>query len=114
MVRLKEGKLRWALRQRDKKNKDLAFVCGIKVRRLQQLKALYKITKEIPHLKKYRRPKTELTEEEKGMIDEAVKESRLNGATTIRFYMDRYYKKKLPYGKIHKYLLQLVFTIIFF
>ena len=42
MVKLKEGKLKWALKQKDKKNSDLAFICGIKVRRFQQLKQEFK------------------------------------------------------------------------
>ena len=50
MVKLKEKKLGWALRQEDKKNKELAFILGIKVRRFQQLKAKYKETGEIPKL----------------------------------------------------------------
>lgn len=106
MVKLKEEKLKWALKQKDKKNKELAIVCGVKLRRYLQLKAEYKMTGEIPKLKKNRRSKTELKEEDKKLIDKAVKESKLNGAVTIRLYIDKYYKKKLPYGKIHKYLLK--------
>lgn len=105
MVKLKEEKLKWALKQKDKKNKDLAFLCGIKVRRFQQLKAEHKRTNEIPILKKNRRPRIELTEENKKLIDKAVEESKLTGAVSIRLYIDKYYNKKLPYGKIHKYLL---------
>jgi putative transposase len=105
MVKLKEGKLRWAFGQKNKKNKDLAFICGIKVRRFQQLKAHYKKTGEIPKLNPKRRPKIELTEEEKRLIDKAIEESKLEGAVTLRLYIDKYYNKTFPYGKIHKYLL---------
>jgi len=63
MVKLKEGKLRWALKQKHKKNYDLAFICGIKVRRFQQLKQEFKESGMIPALKKNRRPKTSLTDE---------------------------------------------------
>jgi len=42
MVKLKEKKLKWALTQKDKKNKELAKICGVKVRRFQQLKAYYR------------------------------------------------------------------------
>jgi hypothetical protein len=35
MVKLKEGRLKWALNQKDKKNAGLASICGIKVRRFQ-------------------------------------------------------------------------------
>jgi|TARA_Y100000294_G_C8502987_1_gene315633 putative transposase len=105
MVKLKEGKLKWALKQKDKKNKDLAYICGVGVRRFQQLKAHYKETGGIPKLNPWRRPRTELTEEEKKLIDKSVKESKLNGAVKIRLYIDKYYKQKLPYGKIHRYLI---------
>lgn len=105
MVKLKENKLKWALKQKDKKNKDLAFICGIKIRRFQQLKKHYKKEGEIPKLNPNRRPKTELTTEEKLLIDKAIKESKLNGAVTLRLYIEKYYNKKLPYNKIHKHLL---------
>ena len=65
MVKLKEGKLKWALKQKDKKNNDLAFICGVKVRRFQQLKQEFNETGSVPILKKNRRPKTSLTYEEK-------------------------------------------------
>ena len=57
MVKLKEGKLKWALKQRDKKNEHLAYICGVNVRRFQQLKADYRKTGEIPKLNWNRRPK---------------------------------------------------------
>lgn len=107
MVKLKEGKLKYAFKQKEKgtKNKYLASMIGIGIRRFQQLYCRYKMTGEIPKLKKERRPKIELTEEEKNLIDKAVKESKLNGAVKIRLYIDKYHKKELPYGKVHKYLL---------
>jgi len=105
MVKLKEGKLRWALKQKHKKNYDLAFICGIKVRRFQQLKQEFKESGMIPALKKNRRPKTSLTDEEKELIDKALAESKLCGAVTLRLYMAKYYNRNLPYGKIHKHLL---------
>lgn len=105
MVKLKERKLEWALKQKGKTNKELAFICGVKVRRFQQLKAEYRRTCKIPRLDPNRRPKTGLTEEEKLLIDKAVKESKFNGAVKIRLYINKYYDKRLPYGKIHRYLL---------
>ena len=106
MVKLKERKLKWALRQKDKKNEFLASICGIGIRRFQQLKAEYRKTGEIPMLNPNRRPRTELTEEQKQLILKAVKESRLNGAVTIRLYIKKHYNKMLPYGKIHRFLLE--------
>jgi putative transposase len=105
MVKLKEGKLKWALKQKAKKNKDLAYICGVGVRRFQQLKGHYRQTGDIPGLNPERRPRTELTKEDKELIDKSVKKSKLNGAVKLRLYIDKYYKKKLPYGKIHEYLI---------
>lgn len=105
MVKLKEARLRWALKQKDKKNEYLSFVCGINIRRFQQLKAGYRRTGEMPKLKKNRRPKTPLTEEGKGLINKAVGESRLGGAVARRLYIAKYYGRNLPYGKIHEHLL---------
>ena len=106
MVKLKEGKLRWALRQKNKKNRDLAFLCGIKVRRFQQLKAEYHKTGEIPKLNPKRRPKTELTEKQKEIIIEAAEKSMLNGALTLRLYIKRYYGVTIPRNKLHTFLLK--------
>ena len=107
MVKLKEGKLKHAFKQKEEgvKNKYLANMIGVEIRRFQQLYAAYKMTGDMPKLKKERRPKSELTEEDKLLIGKALRESRLNGAVKIRLYIDKYYHKKLPYGKIHKYLL---------
>jgi len=106
MVNLKESKLKWALKQKNKKNNDLAFICGIKMRRFQQLKAYYRKTGDIPKLNSKRRPQTQLNKEETKLIDKAIQESKLEGAVAIRLYIEKYYNRKLPYGKIHKYLLK--------
>ena len=108
MVKLKERNLKHAFKQKKEgvKNKYLANLTGVKIRRFQQLYAEYKQTGEIPKLKKNRRPKTELSEEDKALIDKAVEGSRLNGAVKIRLYIAKYFNKTLPYTKIHRYLLQ--------
>tara|TARA_Y100000310_G_C20651842_1_gene799864 strand:- start:1026 stop:1961 length:936 start_codon:yes stop_codon:yes gene_type:complete len=107
MVKLQEGKLKYAFKLKEKgtKNKYLAPMVGVGIRRFQQLYSMYKMTGKMPKLTQERRPSTELTRDEKELIDGAVKESKLNGAVKIRLYIDKYYKKKLPYGKIHKHLL---------
>ena len=53
-----------------------------------------------------RRPQTELTEEEKMLIEKATKESKLDGAVTLKLYINKYYDKRIPYGKIHEFLLK--------
>ena len=108
MVRLKERKLEWAFKEKEKgkKNKDLAFLCGVKIRRFQQLYAEYKMTEQIPKLKKNRRPKVELTDEQKALIDKALKESLLEGALKLRLYIKKHYGINLAHNKIHKHMLK--------
>jgi len=108
MVRLKERKLEWAFKQKEKsiKNEDLAFNCGVKVRRFQQLHREYKMTGKIPQLNWNRRPKTYLTDEQKKLIDKALKESKLMNSVAIRLYIKKYYNIILPNNKIHNYLLK--------
>lgn len=106
MVKLKEKKLKWAFSQKNKKNKDLAFICGIRIRRFQQLKAYYKRTGEVPKLNPKRRPKIELSEEQKKIIIKATKESKLEGALTLRLYIKRYHGITIPRNKLHNFLIK--------
>lgn len=106
MVKLKESNLKWALKQKDKKNDELAYICGVKVRRFQYLKAEYKKTGKVPKLNPNRRPSTELTLEQKELINKAQKESQLTGAVSLRLYIKKYYDKTIPNNKLHLYLLK--------
>ena len=107
MVRLKERKLEWAFKEKEKgeNNKDLAFLCGIRKRRFQQLYAQYKMTGEIPQLNWNRRPKRLLTDEEKSPIDKALEESGIRGAFALRLHIKKYYGINIPHNKIHKHML---------
>lgn len=105
MVKLKESKLKWALKQVNKTDKELAYVCGIGVRRFQQLKSIYALTGEIPKLNPNRRPRTELSKKDITLIKQVVDESKLSGALSIRLYIQKYYHQTLPRNKIHKQLL---------
>ncbi len=108
MVRLKERKLGWAFKQKEKgiKNEELAYLCGIKKRRFQQLYAEHKMTGKIPQLNKNRIPKTFLGDGDKILVDKAIKESGLRGSVLLRLYIKKYYKTTLPNNKIHRYLLK--------
>ena len=108
MVRLKERKLAWAFKQKEKgeKNKELAFLVGVKKRRFQQLYAEYKMTGRIPELNWKRRPKIKLNSEEEMIIDRALKESKMNGALYLELYIRKYYNKRISHNKIHEYLLK--------
>lgn len=85
--------------------KFIARKFEISDRRVQQIYKHKVLTGNMPELKKNRRPKTELTEEDKGLIDKAIEYSKLNSTVKIRLYIAKYFKRNLPYGKIHKYLL---------
>ena len=108
MVRLKERKLSWAFKEKEKgvENKEIYPTINVKKRRFQQLYAEYKMTGKIPELKWNRRPKRFLNESEKSLIDKAVNESKTSGAVHLRLYIKKYYGKNIPHNKIHDYLLK--------
>ena len=106
MVKLREGKLKWALKQKDCSNAYLASMCGVGVRRFQQLKAHYHTTGEMPKLKRNRRPMKPLTAEEKALIEQAVRDSKLSGAVTLRLYIRKYYGTTIARNKLHQHLLE--------
>jgi putative transposase len=108
MIKRKEGKLEYAFKQKEKgaKNKECAFLCNIGIRWFQKLYAEYKMTRKIPQINKSRRPKIELTNEQKQIIENALKESGLRNSVAIRLYIIKYNKQTIPNNKIHKYLLE--------
>jgi len=75
MVSRKERKLEYAFRQKEKgiKNKECAYVCAIGMRWFQKLYTEYKMTGKIPKLNWERRPRTYLRDEQKALIDLAIK-----------------------------------------
>ena len=108
MVKLKEKRLEWALKQKQKGklNKELFPHLGIKLRRFQQLCAEYHQTGEVPKLNKQRRPKTFLTEEQKELILKAAKESKIEGALALRLHIQKHHGKLIPRNKLHAFLLE--------
>ena len=108
MVRLKERRLEWTFKEKEKgiKNEDLAFHCGVKVRRFQQLHKEYKMTGKIPELNWKRRPRTYLTDEQKQLIDKTLNESGLRNSVALKLYIKKYYNIILLNNKIHNYLLK--------
>ena len=65
----------------------------------------YKESGVIPELRKERRPKTFLTDEQKILIDKAFEESKLC-AFLLRFDIRKKFKVNIPHNKIHAYLKQ--------
>lgn len=106
MVKLNKSKIKWVVRQKKKgeKNSKIALAMGITTRRVQQLYKQYLLTKEIPMLKKERRPRTYLTEEQKQIIKTSYEKYYL-GARLLKIAIDKNYPgNKIPYNKIHVYL----------
>ena len=107
MVKLNDKKIRWAVKQVIKENRDtevIAKTYGVSRRRIQQLAKEYKETGEYPVLNMKRRPRTYLNDEQKQVIEKAYNECFL-GARLLRYHIKRHYKQNIPQNKIHRYLL---------
>jgi len=69
VVKLSDRKIRWIVRhchrEKDVSTKEAAGIYGVTVRRIQQVIREYKERGEVPVLKKERRPRTCLSDEEK-------------------------------------------------
>jgi len=113
MVTLTNKKRKWLIDQivsGKKSIKEVSEIYEVSQRWIQILVRRFRSTGAYPVLNKMRRPKTELKEEEKELIDKAVKESGLTNTVHTRLYIEKYYKKKIPYNKIHKHLLSRGFS----
>jgi putative transposase len=109
MVRLTNKKRKWAIDQvisGSRPIREVAQIYNVSDRWIQILVRHHKSTGEYPLLNRMRRPKTELSKEEKELIDKAVGESCLTGSVSVRLYIEKYYGKKIPYNKIHRHLLR--------
>lgn len=105
MVKLTNKKIRWLVLNVSKKKvstDDAAFIYKVSRRRVQQLVNEYQDTGKVPELKKNRRPRTFLTQEQKDAIENAWKETRL-GARLLYYELNRR-KWKIPKNKMHKHL----------
>lgn len=107
MVKLNNKKIRWIIRHivvlGEETPKSAATIYEITERRIRQLVKHYRMTGEVPTLKKNRRPKTFLTDEEKRIIDKVWEEVRLGGR--LLYYELRARGYAIPHNKINKYLL---------
>jgi len=106
MVKLKEKSIRWIIRHteiiKDETTDSISRMYNISKRRVQQLRKQYRDKGEIPKLIKSRRPRTELTDNEKKIILAIWNEKRLGGRLLYHELKSRGYK--IPHNKIHKYL----------
>jgi putative transposase len=74
---------------------------------MQSLVKKYKKFGTYPRMTKTRRPSTELTKEQKNLIIKCLLESKHCGAVTLRLYILKYHKTKIPKNKLHNYLREL-------
>ena len=80
MVKLNDRQIVWIVKNVSSgkvKTREAACIYGASQRRIQQLAKEYSDRGEIPRLKRNRRPKTYLTEEQKRWVDEVWEEARL-------------------------------------
>ena len=75
---------------------------NISARRVRQLVQEYKTTGKMPELKKHRRPRTHLSEEQKQAINNAFEETRLSAR--LLYYELKRRGNKIPKNKLYEYL----------
>ena len=108
MVKLNNKQVKWIVSNVISGNTscvDAASVYEITPRWARGLVKKYKDTGEYPKLNKMRRPKTELTDEQKRLIDLEYPKSFF-GARMLRHHIFEEHRKILPQNKIHKYMLE--------
>ena len=105
MVKLSDKKIRWIVKHcneiGDVSTKKAVEIYHITQRRVQQILKEYRMKGEGPVLKKNRRPKTYLTNEQKEIIEEVWRETRV-GARLL-YYELRKRGGEIPLNKIHRY-----------
>ena len=85
----------------DVSTKEAAEIYGITRRRVQQIMKEYREKGEAPRLKRNRRPRTYLTDEQKEIIEEVWRETKV-GARLL-YYELRKRGYNIPLNKIHRY-----------
>ncbi|MBU4300547.1 IS481 family transposase, partial [archaeon] len=107
MKKLNNEKIRWIIRQKDKraiKNADISFSQKVTVRRINQLYSEYTKTGIMPVLKKCGRKPKLLTEEQKKIIDDIRDEYKV-GPLGLEKVIQRKYNVRIPHNAIYKHLL---------
>ena len=110
MTKLNNKRIKYIIDQRRtniRTAKELSEVYNITPRYVQLLVKKYKEMCTYPIMTKTRRPSTELTDEQKGLITECLLESKHCGAITLRLYIMKHRNIKIPKNKLHNYLREL-------
>ena len=106
-MKLTMKKIRWIIRQKEKKESSgtIAKVQHISRRRVDQLWKQYRETGVIPIIgKAMGRPRKPVTEEESKVIDEAYQRFRY-GARMLEFLIRQLYAVIISHNRIHRYLM---------
>ena len=103
---LSEEQIKWIIKQKGKmKNRDIAEIQGISVRRVQQIYSMYMKRGQVPQLKKAGRHKTGITENEKKVIIDAYNQTKSCACYLEHFIMNKY-GLKVNHMKIQSVLKQ--------
>ena len=105
MTKLNKRKVKWLVDQIVKNKKrpsDVAQVYGISERRAQQLAKFFRETKKYPEIMKNRRPKTQLSTEQKSAIDKAY--LRTKYTPIILYHELKFLGTPVPKNKMYKYM----------
>ena len=109
MVKLNNTKIKWSIKKIISgkfDTKEVAEIYNVTQRRIQELVKKYKETGVYPVMNKQRRPKIQLTENQKELINQTLKESDYNNAVHLRLFIQKKYGKIIPKNKLHQYLLE--------
>ena len=110
MVKLNNKKVKWGIKKiisGEFSTKEISEIYNVTQRRIQLLVKKYKETGIYPIMNKERRPKILLTENQKELIDESLKECYYNNAVHLRLFIKKKYNKLIPKNKLHQYLLEI-------
>ena len=104
MTKLTNTKMKWIIRQHRKRlsNESIADAMKVSIRRVQQIIKEYKLTKIMPALNKSRRPKTEITEEQKNAINIAFEDTKLSAR--LLYYELKNRGLPVPKNKLYNYM----------
>ena len=104
MTKLTNTKIKWIIRHKKRglDNKTIADSMNVTIRRVQQINKEYLLTGIMPVINKSRRPKTELTEEQKRAIDKAFEDTKLSAR--LLYYELKRREAPVAKNKIYSYL----------
>lgn len=104
MTKLTNTKMKWIVRKNKKglSIKDIAEAMNVSERRIQQIIKRFKLTDVMPTLTKSRRPKTQITEEQKNAIDIAFKDTKLS--QRLLYYELKNRGIPVPKNKLYNYM----------